>query len=126
MSNKEALYIAKESLKSIHDFSVDNNSIKAAYDALRLIEQAENQVTKTEMVEQKAWQEFREIGLLWYANTFLHMFGWSLVYDTATHDVYPARVKFRGFGNKETTQGYIKVSEYMKNNADQLLIESKE
>ena len=41
-------------------------------------------------------------------------------------DAYPARVKFRGFGEKNNTEGYIKVSEYMKDNVTDLLKEAKD
>ena len=33
--------------------------------------------------------------------------------DGEVKDVYPARVKYRGFGEKNNIEGYIKVSEYM-------------
>lgn len=59
----------------------------------------------------------------------LHTFGWAIVInvndDGEITDVYPARVKFRGFGEKENIEGYIKVSRYMKDNVTDLLEESK-
>jgi hypothetical protein len=80
------------------------------------------------MVTKKTWQEFRDIGMLWWINTTLHMFGWALVYDFDENgeliEVYPARVKFRGFGEKQVEVGYQKVSEYLKNNAEELYKES--
>ncbi len=88
------------------------------------------------MITEKSWKEFREAGLLWWVNTILHTFGWAIVFEFKTYDketdtgeierVYPARVKFRGFDDKSVTQGYIAISEYMKNNVDELLKESKE
>jgi hypothetical protein len=78
------------------------------------------------MVDERSWEEFRESGLMWFINTTLHMFGWALVYDTEKKVCYPARVKYRGFSNNINSNGYIQVSKYMKQNADQLLIESKE
>ena len=82
------------------------------------------------MVEQKTWKEFRESGLLWWINTLLHTFGWAIVHEineegTITN-VYPARVKFRGFDNKSNTEGYIKVSKYLNQESEQLLKESQE
>ena len=81
------------------------------------------------MINKKSWEEFRECGFLWWVNTILHTFGWALVYefddDGVVSDVYPARVKFRGFGEQQITDGYIKISEYMKANAEELLEESK-
>ncbi|MFA5317463.1 MAG: hypothetical protein WC369_08585 [Dehalococcoidales bacterium] len=88
------------------------------------------------MVEKKTWKEFRVSGLLWWINMILHTFGWAIVvdfedYNKETDDgiireVYPARVKFRGFAEKNNTEGYIKVSGYLKENSEQLEKESLE
>lgn len=84
----------------------------------------------TEMVTKKSWEEFRDSGLLWMINSTLHIFGWSIVIeidgDGVIHSAYPARVKFRGFDNNSNTRGYIKVSEYLKENIDSLEKEAKE
>lgn len=60
----------------------------------------------------------------------LHTFGWAICLemdeDGEITDVYPARVKFRGFNEESNTNGYIKISKYMKENADELLEEAKE
>lgn len=82
-----------------------------------------------EMVNKKAWEEFRESGLLWFINTILHMFGWAIcveIEDGKITDAYPARVKFRGFNEEHNTEGYIKVSEFLSANAKVLEAESKE
>ena len=82
-----------------------------------------------EMVEKKTWKEFIDAGFLWWINMILHTFGWSIcieVDDGEIVNVYPARVKFRGFGEKYNTDGYIKVSKFMKENANTLLEESEE
>lgn len=81
------------------------------------------------MVKKKSWQEFRDSGLLWWINMILHTFGWAITVemeDGKITDAYPARVKFRGFADKNNTDGYIKVSKYMKENAKKLLEEAKE
>lgn len=82
------------------------------------------------MVNERSWKEFRESGLLWFINQSLHLFGWALVLevneDGGIDRVYPARVKFRGFSENINTDGYIKLSEYMKNNAEELEKESRE
>lgn len=59
------------------------------------------------------------------------MFGWAIVVEIEKDsdnitNCYPARVKYRGFDEKSNTTGYIKVSEYLKENSDTLLKESKE
>jgi hypothetical protein len=78
------------------------------------------------MNDQKTWEEFRKTGLLWFVNTVLHTFGWALVYNPETKEVYPARCKFRGFSEDINSEGYMKVSEYLKQNIDDLVKESKE
>lgn len=81
------------------------------------------------MVTKKTWKEFRESGFLWWINMILHTFGWAIVVDIDDNgkitDAYPARVKFRGFGEKNNTEGYIKVSQYMKENVSDLLEEAE-
>lgn len=83
------------------------------------------------MVNKKSWDEFRRSGLLWWINMILHTFGWAIVVniDNKTKkviDAYPARVKYRGFDKKNNTEGYIKISEYLKDNIEELVSESKE
>jgi hypothetical protein len=77
------------------------------------------------MIERREWTEFRNAGLLWFINTTLHMFGWVLVFNPRTGEVFPSRCKFRGFSDKINTEGYIKVSEYLKENVDDLVAEAK-
>ena len=82
-----------------------------------------------QMVTKKSWKEFREAGLLWWVNMILHTFGWAIVVnieeDGSISDVYPARVKFRGFKEESNTEGYISISQYMKKNASELLEEAE-
>ena len=81
------------------------------------------------MVTKISWKEFKNSGMLWWINMILHTFGLAIVYDMEDgeiKDVYPARVKYRGFGEKNNTDGYIKVSEYINKNFKELLSESKE
>ena len=75
------------------------------------------------MVEEKSWCEFRRSGLLWFINQTLHLFGWAIVLELENDEItraYPARVKFRGFSEDNNTEGYIKVTEYLKRNIDEL------
>ena len=81
---------------------------------------------KQQMVERKTGKAFRESGLLWFINTTLHMFGWAICWDTETDEIYPARVKYRGFDEDNNTQGYIKVSKYLQENINELVKESQE
>lgn len=82
------------------------------------------------MVNKKSWKEFRDSGMLWWINMILYTFGWAIIVDIEDDrsilSAYPARVKFRGFSEKNNTEGYQKISQYMKNNVDELLEESNE
>lgn len=83
------------------------------------------------MVDKKEWKEFRETGLLTFINQILHVFGWALVYEfnletEEISNVYPARVKFRGFKESSVSTSYEKISKYMVENAEKLYEEAKE
>lgn len=59
-----------------------------------------------DQVQEKSWDEFCGYGLLRFVNAFLHIFGWSIVLnkvDGVVTKVYPARVPFRGFAEKDMT-----------------------
>jgi uncharacterized protein YfbU (UPF0304 family) len=75
------------------------------------------------MVNKKEWSEFRSTGLVLIINQILHIFGWALVFEIENEDiknVYPARVKFRGFDNESTSEAYQKLSKFMVENAEEL------
>ena len=76
-------------------------------------------------MEKKTWIEFKETGLLWWINMILHTFGWAIVLEIDNDtkellDVYPARVKFRGFSEQCNTNGYQSISRYIAENAKEL------
>ncbi len=77
-------------------------------------------------IEQKGWDEFRATGLLLFINQMLHLFGWVIVVavDNETrkiYEVYPARTNFRGFSTADVQKSYLKITEYMKNESENLL-----
>lgn len=83
------------------------------------------------MVTKISWEEFRESKMLWWINMILHTFGLVIVTEVEDEtgkivNVYPARTKFRGFNEENNTAGYIGVSEYLKDNAEELYREAKE
>ena len=81
------------------------------------------------MEERRTWEEFRDCKMLWWINMILHTFGWAIaieVEDNKVINAYPARVKYRGFREKTNTDGYIGVSQYLKDNAEELLNELME
>ena len=80
------------------------------------------------MTEKKTWEEFRSSGLLWFINSILHAFGWAIAIERNGDEeiVYPARVKYRGFSEASNTNGYCKLTRYLKDNIDDLLKEANE
>ena len=82
------------------------------------------------MISRKEWKEFRVSGMLWWVNTLLHTFGWAIVLEMddagEITGAYPARVKFRGFDQESNEIGYFRVTEYMLENATDLLQEVTE
>lgn len=76
------------------------------------------------MIKRKEWKEFRDVGLLFVINQFLHLFGQAIVFRFSEKneviEVYPARVKFRGFDQKSTSEGYEKITKYLKENIKEL------
>lgn len=70
------------------------------------------------MITRKTWKEFRETNLLWWINRILHTFGWAIIFNISDDDgtvteVYPARVKFRGFHKQDDENGFTKLTKYM-------------
>ena len=81
------------------------------------------------MITKVDWEEFRDNGLLWFINSILHVFGYSIVFQydgDKLENVYPARVKFRGFSEKNNFNGYIALSKYMIQHGEELLKEAEE
>lgn len=82
------------------------------------------------MLHEKSWQEFRETGLMFFVNQILHAFGWALTVeideDGKATRAYPARTKFRGFGEKSIERGYTLIGKYLKDNASVLCDEVHE
>lgn len=80
------------------------------------------------MIDKKNWEDFSNNGFLWFVNSMLHIFGWAIVYERNEKkeiiQVYPARVKFRGFSENTNTIGYQKISKYLVDNSEDLLRES--
>lgn len=83
------------------------------------------------MVTEKTWDEFRNSKMLWFVNRMLHIMGWAIVLEfddkcKETIRAYPARVKFRGFSEKDEDEGFIGISKYMNENSEQLLKEAND
>lgn len=85
----------------------------------------------------KTWNEFQSAGLLWFINTFLHLFGWCLAATIAKEDskehkkgtiieVYPARTKCRGFPVESNDIGYKRVTNFLSENISTLVDDIKD
>lgn len=76
------------------------------------------------MLDQKTWEEFQGTGLLWLVNTFLHTFGWTLMTqvddDGNIIGGVPCRTDYRGFTTDINDEGYLKVTDWLKENIDML------
>lgn len=82
------------------------------------------------MTERRTWEEFRAVGLLWWVNRIIHLFGWAIVVviqsDGAITDVYPARVRYRGFDEASESKGFVSLSGYIAENAADLHSEASQ
>lgn len=89
------------------------------------------------MIGEKSWGEFRKTGLLWFVNSILHLFGWTIVIEcsdtTGTPEdsaeitrAFPARTRYRGFSETINTEGYKKVTRYLRENIDELSEEARD
>ena len=76
------------------------------------------------MLDQKTWEEFQSTGLLWLVNTFLHTFGWTIMTqvddDGNIIGGVPCRTDYRGFTTDINDEGYLKVTDWLKENIDML------
>jgi len=91
----------------------------------------QNELIDHSVNSKEKWKEFKNTGLLWFINTILHLFGYAIKYkvDKETGellDVFPDRCNYRGFSQESNAKGYINVSKYMKEHAEELLKEAKE
>ena len=110
------------------DKECDPEKMKNLYEFLNPIEKQvlkEYQMEKSiKMIDRKTWSEFLETGLVWWINRILHTFGWAIVFEEndegAITDVYPARVKFRGFDEKTEEKNFIKVTKYLSKTVKEL------
>lgn len=78
-------------------------------------------------VNKRTWDEFRKTGLFMFINTILHAFGWAICVEVENYkelgddapviDCYPARVKFRGFGEADQTEMHERISNYLAETA---------
>ena len=80
------------------------------------------------MLKAQDWETFRKVGLLWWVNRMLHLFGWALVFevpdgqpDAPPTQVYPAKCKFRGFGEESEDRGFKRLTAHLRDTMPELL-----
>lgn len=81
------------------------------------------------MITKKTWTEFRKTGFVLIVNQILHLFGWAIVFELDAEgdisEVYPARVKFRGFDSESVAEAYCKATDFLKENIEDLHEEAR-
>lgn len=80
---------------------------------------------KDEYTKEISGAEFRESGALWFVNQILHLFGMALTWNPDTDEIKPAMCRFRGFDEKTIENGYIKLSNYLKSNINEIEEETR-
>ena len=79
----------------------------------------EGKMNKDHLTE-KTLEEFRNTGLLYFVNSFLHIFGWCIVIDPTENKMYPARTDYRGFAEGLSDKAYKNIAAYMLKNSEEL------
>lgn len=72
----------------------------------------------------KAWESFKNAGLLWFINRTLHLFGYAIVYDYDNGklvSVTPQFVDYVGFSREAEERGYLSLRGYMSAVSETLL-----
>lgn len=76
-----------------------------------------------------AWKMFMDVGLLWFVNRSLHLFGWAIVLETVPDGsvvgAYPQRVKYRGFAREMEEERFADLTAYLASVAPELEKEAK-
>ncbi len=82
-------------------------------------------VTSKPSLTESTWEQFAAVGLFWWVNRGLHLFGWALVRvveaDGTIARVYPARCRFRGFDEETEVDGFRRLTSHIRENADDLV-----
>lgn len=75
---------------------------------------------ENEYVKEITGKEFRESGALWFVNSILHLFGMAITWNPDTDELKASIVRFRGFNEDYNDLGYKKLSNYLKDNIDEI------
>ena len=76
-----------------------------------------------------AWKTFMDVGLLWFVNRSLHLFGWAIVLETlpdgSVVGAYPQRVQYRGFDRETEEARFADLTSYLAGVVPELEKEAK-
>ena len=75
---------------------------------------------ENEYVKEITGKEFRESGALWFVNSILHLFGMAITWSPETDELKASIVRFRGFNEGNNDLGYKRLSNYLKDNIDEI------
>lgn len=73
-----------------------------------------------QMVKEITGKEFRESGALWFINSILHLFGMAITWNPDTDELKASICKFRGFSEDCNDRGYKNLSNYLKDNIEEI------
>lgn len=78
----------------------------------------------SEIIYEKSWVDFKRVGLLWWINRMLHLFGWTIVLEFDDYGdfdrAYPARCTFRGFSKSSEDIGFRDLTNYLHSEVSHL------
>ena len=80
----------------------------------------ERDFAESEYVKEITGKEFRESGALWFVNSILHLFGMAITWNPDTDELKASIVRFRGFNEECNDLGYKKLSNYLKDNINEI------
>jgi hypothetical protein len=73
-----------------------------------------------EYVKEITGKEFKDSGALWFVNSILHLFGMAITWNPETDELKASIVRFRGFSLDANDKGYKNLSNYLKDNINEL------
>lgn len=74
-----------------------------------------------EWVKEISGKQFRDCGMLWLVNSLLHLFGMAIIWEPETDELRAVITKYRGFNEEANDSGYKKITEYIRDNVNELI-----
>jgi hypothetical protein len=86
----------------------------------------ERNFEENEYIKEITGKEFQESGALWFVNSILHLFGMAITWNPETDELKASLCRFRGFDSKNNDAGYMKLTQYLKDNIEQIKLDCEE